>query len=117
MGDEETLAMNGTTYLRLEDAATLLGFENVEEMLNGYSIQIVSDTPDGQILLGKPVKLRDLINVRPKNVKRSGPFDLQGGLSEDDVMKEIFKDTYAKSLITRSVKWADSINTAFNVSS
>ena len=111
--------MNGTTYLRLEDAATLLGFENVEEMLNGYSIQIVSDTPDGQILLGKPVKLRDLINVRPKSVKRSGPFDLQqqGGLSEDDVMKEIFKDTYQKGLITRSVKWADSINTAFNVSS
>lgn len=62
---EWTLFMSGTTYLKVAEAASILGFESVEEMFFDYDIQTNDLIPEGKVIMGKNVVLGDLLEERP----------------------------------------------------
>jgi hypothetical protein len=62
---EWTLLMSGTTYLKVAEAASILGFESVEEMFFDYDIKINDFVPEGEVIQGKNVVLGDILEGQP----------------------------------------------------
>jgi hypothetical protein len=62
---EWTLFMTGETYLKVAQAAEVLGFASVEEMFFDYDICTTGLVPEGKVIMGKNVVLGELLEERP----------------------------------------------------
>jgi hypothetical protein len=65
--------MSGTTYLKVAEAAKVLGFESVEEMFPDYDINTTELFPDGKVVMGKNVVLGDLLIPEEEDYRCNHP--------------------------------------------